>query len=86
MQEYHNSTVDFDSVKAVLPFNNEIADSKKRKLTNNYHHEVVLPPGLPTPQPSDSESEDTIADLPLRKRSCSQLNTAEFQLDQVITY
>lgn len=78
--------MDFDSAKAMLPFNNEIADSKKRKLTSNYHHEMVLPPGLPTPQPSDSESEDTVADLPLRKRACSQLNTVECQLDQVSSY
>lgn len=73
-------------MKAVLPFNNEISDSKKRKLTSDCHHEMVLPPGLPTPQPSDSESEDNVADLPLRKRACSQQNTVECQFDQVSSY
>jgi hypothetical protein len=83
VQEYQN-TVDLDVVKGMLPFNNEITDNMKRKLVSNYHHEMVLlPPGLPTPQPSDSESEDTIADLPPRKRACSQLNPGNCQLDQV---
>jgi hypothetical protein len=85
VQEY--STVDLDAVKALLPFNNEIEVNNKRKLNSNYYHEkILLPPGIPTPQPSDSESEDTVADLPLRKRACSQLNTGNYQLHQVSSY
>lgn len=73
-----------EAVKAMLPFTNEITRTNKRKLITDYHDEKdILAPGLPTPQPSDSESEDTIADLPLRKRVCSQLNMGDCQLDKV---
>lgn len=82
VQEY--SPGELDAMKALLPFTNEITHNNKRKFITNYHDEKdILAPGLPTPQPSDSESEDTIADLPLRKRACSQLNTADCQLDKV---
>ena len=82
LQEY--STVALEAMKALLPFTNEITHTNKRKLIINYHDEKdILAPGLPTPQPSDSESEDTIADLPLRKRACSQLNKGDCQLDKV---
>ena len=84
VQEY--STVDLDAVKALLPFTSEISHNK-RKLISNYHDEkVLLASGLPTPQPSDSESEDTIADLPLRKRVCSQLNIGDCQLNKVSSF
>lgn len=78
------SAVALEAVKAMLPFTNEITHTNKRKLITNYHDEKdILASGLPTPQPSDSESEDTIADLPLRKRVCSQLNMGDCQLDKL---
>lgn len=80
------SAMALEAVKAMLPFTNEITHTNKRKLIINYHDDKdILEPGLPTPQPSDSESEDTIADLPLRKRVCSQLNMGmgDCQLDKV---
>lgn len=76
-----------EAVKTMLPFTNEITRTNKRKLITDYHDEKdILAPGLPTPQPSDSESEDTIADLPLRKRVCSQLNIGDCQLDKVCCF
>jgi hypothetical protein len=76
--------VDLYAVKALLPFNNETEVNNKRKLISDYYHEkILLPPGITTPQPSDSESEDTVAELPLRKRTCSQLSTGDYQLHQV---
>ena len=82
MQEY--SPVELDAMKALLPFPSQITQNNKRKLITNYHDEKdIVAPGLPTPQPSDSESEDTVADLPLRKRACSQLNKGDCQLDKV---
>lgn len=82
MQEY--SPVELDAMKALLPFTSQITQNNKRKLITNYHDEKdIVAPGLPTPQPSDSESEDTVADLPLRKRACSQLNKGDCQLDKL---
>lgn len=76
--------MDLYAVKALLPFNTETEVNNKRKLISDYYHEkILLPPGITTPQPSDSESEDTVAELPLRKRACSQLSTGDYQLHQV---
>ncbi|KAJ4436012.1 hypothetical protein ANN_18636 [Periplaneta americana] len=82
--EYQHNVVDLEAVKTLLSFNNE-AESRKRKLSSMYNHEMILLPlGLPTPQPSDSESEDSIADLPLRKRTCRQLNAGDCQLARLL--
>lgn len=79
-----SSAVALEAMKTMLPFTNEITRTNKRKLITDYHDEKdILAPGLPTPQPSDSESEDNVADLPLRKRVCSQLNMGDCQLDKV---
>jgi hypothetical protein len=64
--------VDMNAVNALLAATS--TNMRKRKM---------LPPeisGLPTPQPSDSESEDM--DLPFRKRVCKQMQ--ECQLAKVI--
>ncbi|PSN49790.1 hypothetical protein C0J52_01366 [Blattella germanica] len=81
---YQNNTVDLEVVRTLLSFNNGVLDNRKRKLSSSYN-EVVQLPGLPTPQPSDSESEDSLADLPLRKRACRQLNAgADCQLARLL--
>lgn len=53
-----------------------LEDGKRKRSWSNYHTDevisncpvIVTTPGFPTPQPSDSESDDS--DLPLRKRVC----------------
>lgn len=53
-----------------------LEDGKRKRTWSSHSMEdsinncpvIVAPPGLPTPQPSDSESDDS--DLPLRKRVC----------------
>ncbi|XP_075213056.1 uncharacterized protein LOC142319549 isoform X2 [Lycorma delicatula] len=62
--------VDLEAVRTLLE------NGKRKRVWWNYNAEdvnsncqvIVTPPGLPTPQPSDSESDDS--DLPLRKRVC----------------
>ncbi|KAJ9587686.1 hypothetical protein L9F63_018866, partial [Diploptera punctata] len=73
IMDCHNSTIDFETVRALLYMNSGGSLNKKRKIPSS-SHEMVQIPGLPTPQPSDSESEDSLADLPPRKRACRQLN------------
>lgn len=76
--------MDLYAVKALLPFNNEVEVNNKRKVISDYYQEkILLPPGIATPQPSDSESEDTVAEIPLRKRACSQRSTGDYQLLRV---
>lgn len=66
--------VDLEAVSNILSYG--YLDKKKQAMCGkrkyaeyiNHHHQppVPSPPSLPTPQPSDSESDE--ADLPLRKR------------------
>ena len=73
-QDYHSSTVVLKAaVTTLLSFNNGAPNIRKRKMSDNVHEGAYH--GLPTPQPSDSESEDSVADLPLRKRPCRQMIT-----------
>lgn len=73
-----SAAVDLRAVSSLLTASATSAGCRKRKMIAAYEFsQQMSPPALPTPQPSDSESEEVVvtADLPPRKRVCRQYAT-----------